>query len=211
MPLVPAVTELIIAQLLWLQYDNPEKDINIYINSIGTVSEDGQKRISFETEAYAISDTIDYIRPQVNTIAIGRCWGQAAMLLARGEKGKRYALPHASIKLHAPRINPAQGVISDVAIKAEEALGNAEVYVDMIARATGRKTEQVWSDIDRPLYLTPQRAVEYGLIDSVLVDGDAKADKRAFENALKSAAKGSSRNHFALQLSHTVVFGHRVH
>lgn len=100
MPLVPSVTELLIAELLWLNFDNPEKPVYFYVNSTGSQSPDG-KAVASETEAYAVLDTLHYIRPDVHTVCVGKAHGNAAMLLASGKKGCRYALPNASIALQA--------------------------------------------------------------------------------------------------------------
>lgn len=108
MPLVPSVTELVISQLLWLNYADPEKPVYVYINSTGTQTEDKQA-VGFETEAYAILDTLNYIRPDIHTLAVGSAYGNAAMLLASGKKGSRAALPHARIKTNPPRLNRAMG------------------------------------------------------------------------------------------------------
>ena len=117
MPLVPAVTELIIAELLFLQYEDPEKPIKIYINSTGTSSYNGEP-IGFETEAFAICDTMRYIKPPIHTICIGSAMGMAAMLLSAGTKGCRASLPNASIILHQPK-SYAQGQATDIQIRAK--------------------------------------------------------------------------------------------
>src|SRR4028118_1930503 len=159
MPLVPAVTELIIAELLFLQYEDPDKPIKIYINSTGTAG--------FETEAFAICDTIRYIKPPVHTICLGSAMGMAAMLLAAGTKGFRASLPHASIVLHQPKAY-TRGQASDIQIRAKEVLANKATMLDIFARCTGQPIEKITKDMDRLLYLTPQEAKEYGLIDRVL-------------------------------------------
>lgn len=108
MPLVASVTELVISQLLWLNYADQEKPVYVYVNSTGSQTEDKQA-VGFETEAYAILDTLNYIRPDVHTLAVGAAYGNAAMLLASGKKGCRAALPHARIKTNPPRLNRAMG------------------------------------------------------------------------------------------------------
>lgn len=166
MPLVPAVTELIIAELLFLQYEDPEKPIKIYINSTGTSSYSGEP-IGFETEAFAICDTIRYIKPPVHTICIGTAMGMAAMLLSAGSKECRASLPNASIILHQPK-SFARGQASDIQIRAKEVLANRATMIDILSANTGQTPEKITKDIDRLLYMTPQMAVEYGLIDRVL-------------------------------------------
>ena len=170
MPLVPAVTELIIAELLYLQYDDPEKPIKIYINSTGTSSYNGEP-IGFETEAFAICDTMRYIKPPIHTICIGSAMGMAAMLLSAGTPGCRASLPNATIILHQPK-SYAQGQATDIQIRAREVLVNKATMLDILSRNTGQTREKIEKDMDRLLYLTPQQAQEYGLIDRVLEKQD---------------------------------------
>jgi ATP-dependent Clp protease, protease subunit len=160
------VTELIIAQLLYLQYDDPDKPIFIYINSTGTSWYTGDA-IGFETEAFAICDTINYIKPPVHTICIGQAMGTAAMILSSGRKGCRASLPHATIVLHQAR-RGARGQATDIQIQAKEVLENKRAIVDILSRNTGQTFEKVTKDLDRILYMTPYQALEYGLIDKVL-------------------------------------------
>ncbi len=166
MPLVPAVTELIIAELLYLQYEDPEKPIKIYINSTGTSSYNGEP-IGFETEAFAICDTMSYIKPPIHTICIGSAMGMAAMLLSAGTKGCRVSLPNANIVLHQPK-GYARGQASDIQIRAKEVLANKATLLEILSKNTGNAPEKIAKDMDRMLYLTPFEAKEYGLIDQVL-------------------------------------------
>lgn len=168
MPLVPAVTELIVAQLLYLQYEDPEKPIKIYINSTGTSSYSGDP-IGFETEAFAICDTIKYIKPPVHTICMGMAMGMAAMLLSAGTKGCRASLPHASIVLHQPK-SYTRGQATDIQIRAKEVLANKTTMLDILSGNTGQPPEKISKDMDRLFYMTPYEAKEYGLIDRVLED-----------------------------------------
>jgi ATP-dependent Clp protease protease subunit len=170
MPLVPAVTELIIAELLYLQSDDPDKPIKIYINSTGTSSYNGEP-IGFETEAFAIYDTLRYIKPPVHTICIGSAMGMAAMLLSAGTPGCRASLPNANIILHQPK-SYAQGQATDIQIRAKEVLANKATLLDILAKTTGQPLEKIGKDMDRLFYLTPQQAKEYGLIDRVLEKQD---------------------------------------
>ncbi len=160
------VTELIIAQLLYLEFDNAEKPIYFYINSTGTSWYTGDA-IGFETEAFAICDTLSYIKPPVHTICIGQAMGTAAVILSAGAKGQRAALPHSSIVLHQPR-SGAQGQATDIQIRAKEVIQNKKTMLEILAQNTGRTVQQLSKDSDRMSYLTPQQAVEYGLIDRVL-------------------------------------------
>ena len=160
------VTELIIAQLLYLEFDNPEKPIYFYINSTGTSWYTGDA-IGFETEAFAICDTLRYVKPPVHTICIGQAMGTAAVILSAGTKGQRAALPHASIVLHQPR-SGAQGQATDIQIRAKEVLHNKRAMLEILSNNTGRSVEELSRDSDRMSYLTPDQAKDYGLIDRVL-------------------------------------------
>jgi len=160
------VTELIIAQLLFLEFDNSEKPIYFYINSTGTSWYTGDA-IGFETEAFAICDTLRYVKPPVHTICIGQAMGTAAVILSAGTKGQRAALPHASIVLHQPR-SGAQGQATDIQIRAKEVIHNKKAMLEILSQNTGRSVEQLSKDSDRMSYLNPQEAVEYGVIDRVL-------------------------------------------
>jgi len=160
------VTELIIAQLLYLEFEDPEKPIYFYINSTGTSWYTGDA-VGFETEAFAICDTISYIKPPVHTICIGQAMGTAAVILSSGTKGQRAALPHASIVLHQP-ISGARGQATDIQIRAEEVLKNKKSMLEILSRNTGKTIEELSKDSDRMSYLNPQEAQDYGVIDRIL-------------------------------------------
>jgi ATP-dependent Clp protease, protease subunit len=160
------VTKLIIAQLLYLQFEDPDKPIFFYINSVGTSWYTGDA-IGYETEAFAVCDTINYIKPAVHTICLGQAMGTAAMILAAGAKGFRASLPHATIVLNQPRTG-ARGQATDIQIRAKEVLENKAAMLDILAKSTGQTAEKIAKDTDRTLYMTPQVAKEYGLIDRVL-------------------------------------------
>lgn len=173
MPLVSAVTELIVAELLYLQYADPEKPIRIYINSTGTSRYDGEP-VGFETEAFAICDTMNYIKPPIHTICIGSAMGMAAMLLSAGTKGCRASLPNASIVLHQPR-SYARGQATDIQIRAKEVMENKRTMLDILSLNSGQTSEKIAKDMDRLFYMTPYEAKEYGLIDRVLESSDLVA------------------------------------
>ena len=160
------VTELIIAQLLFLEFDNSEKPIYFYINSTGTSWYTGDA-IGFETEAFAICDTLRYVKPPVHTICIGQAMGTAAVILSAGTKGQRAALPHASIVLHQPR-SGAQGQATDIQIRANEVIHNKRAMLEILSHNTGKSVDQLSRDSDRMSYLNPHEAVDYGIIDRVL-------------------------------------------
>ena len=160
------VTQLIIAQLLYLQFDDPDKPIYFYINSTGTSWYTGDA-IGFETEAFAICDTLNYIKPPVHTICIGQAMGTAAMILASGTKGFRASLPHSTIVLNQNRTG-AQGQATDIQIRAKEVLSNKQTMLEILSLNTGQTPEKLAKDMDRTFYLTTAQAKDYGLIDRVM-------------------------------------------
>jgi len=174
-PITAEVTELIIAQLLYLNYESADKPITLYINSTGSTIKNntkyvGENKVGMETDAFAIADCMGYIKPEVQTIAIGQALGTAAVLLGLGAKGKRFALPNATIMLSEPREPPARGPrqAADIRIMAKEVLQNRATMSDLLADATGKEQSQVVEDTQRCYYMTPDEAVTYGLIDKVL-------------------------------------------
>jgi len=184
MPLVPAVTELIIAELLYLNYESTSDPITMYINSSGTTTANGQS-VGFETEAFAIADVMKYVRPPVHTVALGQAFGAAAMLLSQGTRGKRSSLPNATIMLNQPK-SMARGQASDIAIRAREVAANRRTTCDLIARACQKPFETVMEDCSRVKYLSPHEAVEYGLIDRVLQSDSSLPVKPSFIQQLSS-------------------------
>ncbi|BBA80094.1 ATP-dependent Clp protease-like protein [cyanobacterium endosymbiont of Rhopalodia gibberula] len=160
------VTQLIVAQLLYLQFDDPDKPIYFYINSTGTSWYTGDA-IGFETEAFAICDTMNYVKPPIHTICIGQAMGTAAMILSSGTKGCRASLPHSTIVLNQNR-SGARGQATDIQIRAKEVLSNKQTMLEIFSKNTGRPVEKISKDTDRTFYLTPEAAKEYGLIDRVL-------------------------------------------
>lgn len=157
-PIDDTVASLVIAQLLFLESEDPEKDINLYINSPGGTVSSG----------LAIYDTMQYIRPDVATICIGMAASMAAVLLAGGAKGKRTALPNSRIMIHQPW-GGVQGTASDISIQAEEILRMKKRINEILAHHTGRTSEQLEKDTDRDYYLSSQEAKDYGLIDNILI------------------------------------------
>mmetsp|Transcript_38965 Transcript_38965/g.51386 ORF Transcript_38965/g.51386 Transcript_38965/m.51386 type:complete len:289 (+) Transcript_38965:124-990(+) len=190
MPLVPSVTELIVAEMLYLNYESKTKPLYLYINTPGTMTADG-KAVGFETEAFAIADTMKYIDCPVHTIAVGQAFGAGALLLAMGDRGHRQCLPNASIMLHQPR-SQARGQATDIAIKAREVLHNRKVAIDMLAKCTRKSTEEITRDCSRTMYLSPQEAVEYGLCDKVVEarnKGPVRAERSDFLDNVKELLK----------------------
>ena len=157
-PIDDTIASLVIAQLLFLESEDPDKDINVYINSPG----------GSVTSGLAIYDTMQYIRPDVSTICIGMAASMAAVLLAGGGKGKRTALPNSRIMIHQPW-GGVQGTASDISIQAEEILKTKKRINEILALHTGRTYDQLMKDTDRDYYLAAEEAKQYGLIDTVLV------------------------------------------
>jgi len=174
MSLVPSVTELILAELLYLQFEDASKPIFMYINSTGT-TKDG-KKLGYDTEAFAIYDTIKYVKPPVHTICVGTAFGEAAMLLAAGAEGHRAALPSSTIMIKQ-NISSFRGQATDLEIARQEARNTKRQYVEILAKSTGKTLEQIEADISRPMYFTPYTAVEYGIIDKVLEQNNDKMSK----------------------------------
>lgn len=183
MPIVQAVTELLVAELLWLNFDDKEKPIYFYINSPGTQNEQNES-VGFETEAYAIADTLLYVSPKVHTLCIGHAYGQAAMLLSLGTKGHRFALPTCRIKIYSPKTNRSSGSAIDMWIKAKELEANTAYYAKLLGHGTGKKPEEIRKDIERIKYFTAKEALEYGLVDKVMEEGALQAEKRNYDQMM---------------------------
>ena len=153
------VSNLIVAQLLFLESEDPEKDINFYINSPGGVV----------TSGLAIYDTIQYIKPDVSTVCVGQAASMGALLLAAGTSGKRYSLPNARIMIHQP-LGGAQGQASDIKIQATEILRMKDMLNTILSTHTGQDIEKVSQDTDRDFFMSGAEAVDYGIVDRVVAD-----------------------------------------
>src|SRR5512133_3155861 len=162
------VANIIIAQFLFLESEDPDKDIQLYINSPGGVV----------TAGLAIFDTIQYVRCSVSSICIGQAASMGAVLLGAGEKGRRYALPHSRIMIHQPH-GGARGFASDIEIQAKEIRHLKEVCTDILTASTGRTREEITRDIDRDFYMGAVQAKDYGLIDEVFVRKQKDEKKKA--------------------------------
>jgi len=183
MPIVPAVTELLVAQFMWLDYDNPSKPIYLYINSSGTQN-DKMETVGSETEAYAIADMISYVKSDVYTVNCGMAYGQAAMLLALGAKGFRAVQPNSSTKLYLPKVSRSSGAAIDMWIKAKELDANTEYYIELLAEGTGKPKEEIAKDIQRSKYFQAQDAIDYGLADKIIDSRDSAFEKRNYDEML---------------------------
>jgi ATP-dependent Clp protease protease subunit len=158
MPIDDHVASLTIAQLIFLEAEDSQKDINLYINSPG----------GSVTSGMAIYDTMHYIKPDVSTICVGMAASMGAILLAGGTAGKRSALPHSKIMIHQPWIGGLQGQTTDIEIHAKEMLKTRDALYNILAKHTGKTVEQITKDCDRDYFLTSDEAKEYKLIDNVL-------------------------------------------
>jgi ATP-dependent Clp protease protease subunit len=165
-PINDQIANLIIAQLLYLEREDPEKDISLYIHCPGGVISAG----------LAIYDTMQLLRCPVSTICVGLAASMGTLLLCAGTKGKRYALPNSTIHLHQA-IGGAQGQAADIEIAAREIMRMQEKIRNIIARHTGQAVEKIAHDTDRDFYLDPQQAVEYGLIDEILTKPEKEKKK----------------------------------
>ncbi|XVE63058.1 hypothetical protein DITRI_Ditri06bG0169300 [Diplodiscus trichospermus] len=174
MPLVPAVTELVVAELMYLQWMDPKEPIYLYINSTGTTRDDGET-VGMETEGFAIYDALMQLQNEIHTVAVGAAIGQACLLLSAGTKGKRFMMPHAKAMIQQPRV-PSSGLMpaSDVLIRAKEIIINRDTLVELLAKHTGNSVETVANVMRRPFYMDANRAKEFGVIDKILWRGQEK-------------------------------------
>jgi ATP-dependent Clp protease protease subunit len=157
-PIDDTVANLVIAQLLFLEAEDPDRDISLYINSPG----------GSITAGLAIYDTMQFIRPDVQTICVGQAASMAAVLLAGGAKGKRFALPNSRILIHQPHAGGISGQATDIKIAAEEILRMRRLISSILARHTGQPLEVIERDVERDLIMTAEQAVSYGIIDHVI-------------------------------------------
>jgi ATP-dependent Clp protease protease subunit len=160
-PMSDEIANLLIAQLLFLESEDPDKDINFYINSPG----------GLVTAGMAVYDTMQYIKPDIATVCIGQAASMGALLLTAGTKNKRYSLPNSRILIHQP-MGGFQGQASDIEIQAKEILRMKDSLNKIFMIHTGKDLEQIQSDTDRDFFMTSQEAKEYGLIDHVIVNRD---------------------------------------
>ena len=165
-PITDHVANLIVAQLLFLEREDPDRDINLYINSPGGIISAG----------LAIYDTMQLVKPQISTICVGMAASMATILLGGGHNSKRYALPNSTIHMHQP-MGGAQGQATDIEIAAREIIRMQDKIRQMLARDTGQTYEKISRDTDRDYYLSAEQALEYGIIDEVLgaAEGDASS------------------------------------
>ncbi|MEW6680490.1 MAG: ATP-dependent Clp endopeptidase proteolytic subunit ClpP [bacterium] len=163
LPIDDEVSNIITAQMLYLEAEDPERDIDIYINSPGGIV----------TAGLAIYDTMQYIKCDISTICIGQAASMGALILSAGTKGKRFVLPHARIMIHQP-LGGAQGQATDIGIQAKEILRVKEEINKILAKHTGQKLERIEEDSDRDFYMSAKEAVEYGIADQVFTSRKTK-------------------------------------
>ncbi len=178
MPINDQVSNVIIAQLLFLEREDPDKDIQLYINCPGGVIAAG----------LAIYDTMQLIRPDVSTICVGMAASMGTILLCAGAKGKRFALPNSTIHLHQAA-GGAQGQAADIAIAAREIMRLQEILKGILVQHTGQPLEKITHDTDRDFYLNPKQAVEYGIVDEILgkpIEEEVKKGKKSKKSKKKS-------------------------
>ncbi len=158
-PIDDTVANLVTAQLLYLEAEDPEKDISLYINSPG----------GSITAGMAIYDTIQFIRPDITTYCIGQAASMAALLLAAGTKGKRFCLPNSRMLIHQPSLGGLSGQATDIDIQAREILRMREITNQILAKHTGQAIERIQRDVERDFIMSAQQAKEYGLVDEIIV------------------------------------------
>jgi len=175
MPINDQVANIIIAQLLFLEREDPDKDIQLYINTPGGVIASG----------LAIYDTMQLIRPDVSTICVGMAASMGTVLLCAGNKGKRFALPNSTIHMHQA-VGGAQGQAADIEIAAREIMRLQDILRGILVKHTGQSIEKITHDTDRDFYLNPQQAAEYGIVDEILGKPIAEEPKKAKKGKKKS-------------------------
>ena len=161
------MANIIIAQMLFLESEDPDKDINLYINSPG----------GSVTAGLAIYDTMQYIKPDVATICMGQASSMGALLLAAGKRGKRYALPHARVMIHQP-LGGVQGQATDIDIQAREILKIKKIIHRIIAESTGQPMEKVSEDTERDFFMDSEAALQYGLIDKIITEREIQSESK---------------------------------
>ena len=171
-PIDDTMANLVVAQLIYLESEDPDKDISVYINSPGGVIYSG----------LAIYDAMQYVKPEVSTICVGFAASMAALLLSAGAKGKRYALPNSRVMIHQP-LGGAEGQAADIEIQAREILRLREVTNGIIARHTGKAIEQVAQDVDRNYWMSAEEAKAYGIVDEII-------DKRKIKVVARLSKQG---------------------
>ena len=176
-PINDVIANIVVAELLYLESEDPDRDISMYINSPG----------GSITGGLAIYDTMQFIKPDIVTICMGQAASMAAVLLAAGTKGKRFALPNSRILIHQPSVEGVTGQATDVRIQAEEMLRMRALLSQILADSTGRTFDEIERDVERDFILSPSQALDYGIIDSVLTSRELESPA---ELALEQGSNG---------------------
>ncbi|KAJ3701905.1 hypothetical protein LUZ61_005610 [Rhynchospora tenuis] len=201
MPLYQAVTELIIAQLFYLDFVNSSKPIYIYINSTGTQDEK-MEVIGCETEGFAIADAIDHCKAKVHTLNIGMAYGEAAMILSKGDKGNRLLFPHSLTRLYLPKVFKTYGPTTDVWVKAKDLEANADSFLDLLSEGVGKPKEEIAKDIRHVKYFNAKEAIEYGIADRIITSlTDSMDSQNTTERKARAAMLEAARSPGAVPTS----------
>ncbi|KAG0454978.1 hypothetical protein HPP92_023892 [Vanilla planifolia] len=194
MPIFPAVSELIVAELLWLDYDDRTKPIYVYINSPGTQNYRKQI-IANDTEAYAIADVMLSMKSKVYTINTAMAFGQAGMLFSLGAKGYRALQPSATTQLYIPRSHRSSGDVSDIWIRAKELNAITDYYIELLSRGIGKPKEQIREDL--PRFFSAEAAIEYGIADRIIQPEEPAYEKRLDNATLLAQSKANAQRRLA--------------
>lgn len=194
-PILPEVAQLIIAEFMWLDYDNSSKPIFLFINSRGTQNE-MMETIGSHADAFAIADCMAYCKSKVYTVNLTTAYGYAAMLFSLGEKGHRLVLPEAFTKLYLPKLYKSSGQASDMWIKAKELEANTDIFIELLSEGIGKPKEEIARDLQRPKFMLAQAAVDYGIADRIIYSMDNIYEKCNYDEMpaqSKAIRKGGAR------------------
>jgi ATP-dependent Clp protease protease subunit len=178
-PIDEAVADLIVAELLYLESEDPERDISLYVNSPG----------GSITAGLAIYDTMRFVKPDIVTICLGQAASMAAIILAAGASGKRFSLPNARIAIHQPSIESIEGQATDINIQAKEMLRMRSVLSNILAELTGKPFERIDRDVERDFIMSPSQALEYGLVDQILTYREESTSTRPVPGVVDDTKK----------------------
>ncbi|GLJ47168.1 hypothetical protein SUGI_0995780 [Cryptomeria japonica] len=179
-PLYAEITELVLAQLIWLDFDNPEKPVFLYIDSTGTQNEEGEA-VSLEYDAYAIGDMLNNLKCKIYTLNLATAMGQAGMLLSLGTKGFRYTQPGAVVQLHLPKAIPEGGQSTDMWIRAKELVNETDTFLKFLAQGTGKSKEELANDLVKRKIFNAEEAIEYGIVDKIMQSEKVLLDAKRYD------------------------------
>uniref|UniRef100_A0A7C8ZK22 ATP-dependent Clp protease proteolytic subunit n=1 Tax=Opuntia streptacantha TaxID=393608 RepID=A0A7C8ZK22_OPUST len=193
MPIFPAVTELIIAEFLWLNFDDSSKPIYLYINSTGTENAK-METVGSEADVYAIADCMASCKAKVYTVNLTMAFGYAAMLLSLGEKGYRVLLREAFTKLYLPKLYKSSGAVSDMWIKAKELEVNTDIFIEFLSKSTGKPKDEIARDLQHPKLMPAQEAIDYGIADRIMHSMGGTFKKRKAQNYDEMLAQSKAKS-----------------